>query len=238
MFLLFTPSTVLIMAAVIPAIFLLAQIYKLDKLEHEPGRLIVSLVFQGVLATIGAIVTESIGMRLAALFFVENTPIYYFVTTMFVVGLSEEGFKYLLLKRKTWNNPEFNCQFDAVVYAVAVSLGFALWENIGYVMSFGLATAVLRALTAVPGHACFGVFMGAWYGMAKQQEIRGNYGAAKTGRVLALLVPMAIHGLYDFIAFMEQISDAFTLIFFVFIIIVFIYAFRATKQMAREDHYM
>lgn len=77
-----------------------------------------------------------------------------------VVALSEEGFKYLLLKKRTWYSSEFNCQFDGVVYAVFVALGFALWENISYVLMYGLGTAAVRAVTAVPGHACFGVFMG------------------------------------------------------------------------------
>ncbi len=68
-----------------------------------------------------------------------------------VVALSEEGFKYLLLKKRTWYSSEFNCQFDGVVYAVFVALGFALWENISYVLMYGLGTAAIRAVTAVPG---------------------------------------------------------------------------------------
>ena len=61
-----------------------------------------------------------------------------------VVAISEEGFKYVLLKKRTWKSREFNCEFDGVVYAVFVSLGFALWENIFYVLSYGFATAVAR----------------------------------------------------------------------------------------------
>ena len=91
-----------------------------------------------------------------------------------IVGPAEEGFKYLLLKNRTWKSPHFNCQFDGVVYAVFVSLGFALWENIGYVLRYGFATAVARAVTAIPGHACFGVFMGVLYGVAKRQALAGD----------------------------------------------------------------
>lgn len=238
MFLLFTPSMFLMAAAVIPALFLLVKIYNMDRLEREPGNLIWSLLFQGILATFAAMVTETIGMKFFGMVFTEGTPIYYFFVTVFVIGLSEEGFKYLLLKRKTWNHPAFNCQFDAVVYGATVSLGFALFENIGYVFSYGLSTALVRALTAVPGHASFGIFMGAWYGMAKQQEIRGNYSAARTGRILAVIIPAAIHGLYDFIAFMQNLNELFFLVFLIFIGLIFAYAFRSLKNMAREDHYM
>lgn len=91
-----------------------------------------------------------------------------------IVAIAEESSKYFFLKKRTWNNPEFNCQYDGVVYAVFVSLGFALWENINYVLSYGFSTAIVRAITAIPGHACFGVFMGVFYGLARKQYNRGK----------------------------------------------------------------
>ena len=62
-----------------------------------------------------------------------------------IVAFSEEGAKYFLLRRRTWHSAAFNCQFDGVVYAVFVALGFALWENISYVLMYGLSTALVRA---------------------------------------------------------------------------------------------
>jgi RsiW-degrading membrane proteinase PrsW (M82 family) len=41
------------------------------------------------------------------------------------VAGAEESSKYLLLRRRTWHSPEFNCQYDGVVYAVFVALPFA-----------------------------------------------------------------------------------------------------------------
>ena len=86
--------------------------------------------------------------------------LYQIILYFVIVAIAEESSKYFFLKKRTWNNPEFNCQYDGVVYAVFVSLGFALWENINYVLSYGFSTAIVRAITAIPGHACFGVFMG------------------------------------------------------------------------------
>ncbi|MBR6350735.1 MAG: PrsW family intramembrane metalloprotease, partial [Firmicutes bacterium] len=117
-----------------------------------------------------------------------------------VVGPAEEGAKYFMLKRRSWRDPEFNCQYDGVVYAVFVSLGFALAENVEYVFMYGLGTALLRAVTAIPGHACFGVFMGIWYGAAKRLENYGNAPASKFARIMSVVMPMLIHGTYDFIA--------------------------------------
>ena len=159
-------NPILIAAAVIPAVILLVQVYKADKLDKEPPMLLLSLVLYGIAATALAKVTERLGVGLLNLLFGGQGFLYNLLLYFLVVGLSEEGFKYLLLKRRTWPSAHFNCQFDGVVYAVSVSLGFALWENIAYVLSYGMSTALVRAVTAVPGHACFGVFMGAWYGMA------------------------------------------------------------------------
>ena len=162
MFWYFTLNPILIAAAVIPAIVLMVYVYRADRLEKESPVQLVSLLIGGVIATALAKVTERAGDFILSAAFADNMEMYNFFMYFGVVAFSEEGFKYLLLKRRTWRDPGFNCQFDAVVYAVFVSLGFALWENIAYVMMYGFGTALVRAVTAVPGHACFGVFMGAF----------------------------------------------------------------------------
>ena len=149
----YTPTLILVAAAVIPALILLRKVYKADRLDKEPMDLLVQLVFLGIISTTFALVLETIGTTLFENLWPHKGTLYYFLYYLVVVGCSEEGGKYLLLKRKTWGHPAFNCQFDGVIYAVFVSLGFALWENITYVASYGLQVALLRAFTAVPGHA-------------------------------------------------------------------------------------
>ena len=150
-----------------------------------------------------------------------------------IVALAEEGAKFLLLRLRTWKSPEFNCQFDGVVYAVFVSLGFALWENISYVLRYGLGTALARAVTAVPGHACFGVFMGVWYGVAKRYELAGFREESHRALRMALLVPMLLHGAYDFIASME--NELMSLIFLIFVSWMFGAALKLVKKASSED---
>ena len=231
---LFYANPILIAAAVLPAIFLLVQIYRADKLDREPGWLIASLVFQGIVSTALAVWTERLGSVVLGWLLPENSVVYRAILYFVVVACSEEGFKYLLLKRRTWNSPEFNCQFDAVVYAVAVSLGFALWENIDYVIMYGLGTAMLRAVTAVPGHACFGVFMGAFYGMAKRCHNYGRPGRAKTCLRLSVLVPVLLHGAYDFIAS----GTGSSWVFVVFVAVMFLAANRMVRSLSRNDRYI
>jgi RsiW-degrading membrane proteinase PrsW (M82 family) len=150
------------------------------------------------------------------------------------VGLSEEGFKYLMMKKRTWYNPEFNCQYDGVVYAVFTAMGFALWENISYVLSYGLSTALVRAVTAVPGHACFGVFMGILYGIAKKEERSGYEQNSKIFRILSVIVPAVIHGAYDYVASI----NAGTLFFVLFIVVLFVLAFLFVNHASQNDRYI
>ncbi len=226
----------LIAAAVIPAVLLLIRVYRADRLEKEPVGLILLLVILGVLSTALASAAEQLGDIAVAYFFPEGTLEYDILLYFVVVAFSEEGFKYLLLKNRTWKSPDFNCLFDGVVYAVSVSLGFALWENIGYVLSYGMGAAVARALTAVPGHACFGVFMGAWYGSAKRRELQGDEQRSARCRLMAVLVPALLHGCYDFIAVRQ--TEALSAVFVVFVLGMFLVASRLVTRMSRNDEYL
>lgn len=229
-------NSYLIAAAVVPAIFLLVQVNKADRLEKEPPKLLRTLVLQGVFSTFLALVTEIIGTGILDAIYPGGGLAYEIAMNFLVVGLSEEGFKYLLLKRNTWNNPNFNCQFDGVVYAVFVSLGFALWENIKYVHSYGMLTALVRAVTAVPGHACFGVFMGVYYGIAKRHDYAGEWGRSKLCRMAAVIVPVFLHGLYDFIAGQEGGGLGWT--FVIFVAALFVASNTLVKRFSRKDCYI
>ena len=234
MFLYGAPSLLLIVLAVAPAIGLLLYIYKLDKLEKEPVPMIVRLVFLGIVSTFLAMVTERIGMSiLGNIFYDEENLLCRILLYFIVVGLSEEGFKYLVLRFTTWKSPEFNCKFDGVVYAVAVSLGFALWENIQYVAAYGVSTALVRAVTAVPGHACFGVIMGGWYGLAKRKQMQNWGSASRLARWLAVIVPTIVHGAYDFVA----TSNLQSIHFIMFVVIMFLVCFFTIKKLSADDKY-
>lgn len=229
-------NLVLIAAAVIPAAVLLVKVERADKLEKESPRLLLSLIAFGVVSTVLAAAGERAGVWLLDGLFDSESLLYRLLLYFGVVALSEEGAKYLLLRRRTWNDPEFNCQFDGVVYSVFVALGFALWENIGYVMTFGLNTALIRAVTAVPGHACFGVFMGAWYGMAKRCEGAGDPEGVKRMRRRALLIPLLLHGFYDFAA--TSTREGMSLVFLGFVVAMFITASRTVKRFSANDSYI
>ena len=235
-FILLNPSTLLMVAAIVPAAVLLVYVYRKDTLEKEPVNLLVKLVLWGILSTVLASATESLGDLLLSGWLDETTTLYSALFFFLVVGLSEEGFKYLLLRWKSWKNPNFNCTFDGVVYATFVSLGFALWENVLYTFSYGLGTALVRACTSIPGHCCFGVFMGAFYGAAKRAELRGDPDYSRRLRWAAVLSATILHGLYDFLATLPQ--DGAALIFIVYIAALFIICYRVINRLAKQDRYI
>lgn len=227
--------TVLAFMAVLPAAVLLYVIYKADNVEKEPFGLMALVFFLGVVSTISAVILETIGTGALDLAFRgDNTNlIYTFLMTFFVVGVAEEGGKFLALKLSTWKNKEFNFSFDGIVYSVCASLGFATLENILYVFEGGFSVAVMRAILSVPGHCIFGVFMGVYYGIAKGNELRGNMEAMKVNLRKAFWIPVAIHGFYDF-CLMANLELAL-LAFIGLEIFMVVRAIKLVKLMSKTD---
>ena len=150
-----------------------------------------------------------------------------------VVACVEEGSKLLMLKLLSWKNPNFNFLFDAVVYSVFVSLGFAAIENVKYVFTYGLGVALTRAITAVPAHMSFAVLMGVFYGRAKLCQVYGNQALMKRNLRLAFLVPVFFHGFYDACCMIG--SSTSSLVFLGFVIIMYIIVFRLVKSASKYD---
>jgi len=183
----------LILAAIAPVIIILFYIYLRDKWEKEPLRKLFFAVVLGGLTVIPVYFLESFLNSFLPLFSFSNriSAIY---NAFVIAAFSEEGFKFLALYLLIWKSKEFNEKFDGIVYAVFVSLGFALVENIMYVTNFGMANAFVRAITAVPAHALFGVAMGYYLSFAKFSLFY-----KKRNFAYALLIPIGFHGIYDFI---------------------------------------
>lgn len=222
-----------IAAAVLPAIALLIYVYKQDKVESEPMPLIGSLILRGVAAALVAMVLEMIGEPLLGSLVKPNTNLYYILLAFFVVAVAEEGSKFFFLYRRTWNDYNFNYRFDGIVYAVSVSLGFAAFENLEYVFGYGLAVAPSRALLAIPGHLSFAVLMGLFYGRARRYKNIGKDFACRTCNVLAFLSAVFFHGFYDSCAMIS--SSQSTIVFVIFIAIMYLVVFRLTGREARND---
>ncbi|MBR0382056.1 MAG: PrsW family intramembrane metalloprotease [Eubacterium sp.] len=230
--------SILLCAALLPPLFLMVTIYRMDKIESEPVGLIVKLIIFGAIACIPACILEVVGINIVSGIFSPTSVIGIAITNFLVVALAEEFMKRFFLKRITWNSPEFDYRFDAVVYAVSVSLGFAALENVLYVFSgeyFSQAMSIAgtRAFISIPGHCIFGIFMGYYYGLAKYASKIGDAERERHFNRMSLFVPVILHGFFDFALSLN--SSVMSVIFLIYVIIMDIIAIRSIRKYARED---
>ena len=189
----------LILLAVAPVFSIIIYIYIKDKYEKEPvGLLLVSFLFGAILSII---ITTAIYLFTGHFIPVINEFSIWeqLIQAFVVVALTEEFSKYVIVKYFAQPRKAFNEPYDGIMYAVMVSMGFACTENIIYVLQGGYSTGILRAFTAVPAHATFGILMGYFMGKAKFSNNRFKLNMA--GLFLAVL----FHGSYDFFLFINFI---------------------------------
>lgn len=229
----FTVIAIYLLAAVLPAAFLMRYIFREDKIEKEPLPLLRSLLLWGVAAALVSIVLESLGKNILLSLLDTSSPTYIITMAFLVVAVVEEGAKFIFLKRRTWNDPNFNYRFDGIVYAVFISLGFAAFENINYVLGYGLAIALPRAFLAIPGHMGFAVFMGLFYGRAKLCESSGNKKGKRINLWAGYFVAVLLHGFYDSCVMIGNVLS--TVLFLIFVIGMYIVVIRLVKRESALD---
>jgi RsiW-degrading membrane proteinase PrsW (M82 family) len=210
-----------------PVLFIAAYIYFRDKYEKEPIRLLLFALIAG-----GLTVFPILFMERFLDGFTQSFPgLFSAAWNAFVVAaFSEELFKFIALYLLIWKSPEFNEKFDGIVYAVFISLGFAGVENVLYVMEGGIETGIMRAITAVPAHAIFGITMGFYFGLAKFYEKE-----RKALKFKSLFFPIILHGIYDFIL-MTGIQWL-TGVFFAFVVFLYIFGLKRLKKLSDQSIY-
>lgn len=226
-------------AAVLPAAVLLLYVYNKDRSEKEPAKLLVYLVIAGIVAGLASILLESAWewaeAYIAAYADVDEQSLA--VISAAGVAVIEEITKFWLMKGITWRSREFNYRFDAIVYAVFVSLGFAAFENILYIFFYaGIEAALMRALLSVPAHMTFAVYMGVFYGRAKVCDRRGYYGRAKMYLCLSYFAAVILHAIYDGALMIG--TDEMLLFFFGFVAVLDILVMRRLKLDSGRDVYI
>lgn len=184
------PYFSILTAAVAPGIALLTYFYLKDRYEAEPIHLVIRVFIIGVLIVIPVLVIQR-GLELGI---GSGHVVFSFAVSAGV----EELMKWFVLYHIIYNHSEFDEPYDGIVYAVAISLGFATVENVMYAIfqPMTVGTLVIRALLPVSGHALFGVSMGYYLGKAKF----ASYAKLKYRFLLfSACLPFLEHGFYDFI---------------------------------------
>lgn len=138
----------------------------------------------------------------------------------------EEFIKWLVIFILIYNHVEFDDPYDGLLYGASTSLGFATVENVIYLLTYGIHTAFLRAILPVSSHALFGVVMGYYFGKSKfDQRKKIEY------LILALVGPVILHIIYNFILTIEGYW-----IYFMILFMLYLWWFALRKVKLAHDH--
>ena len=193
-----------------PGLLWLWLIYRGNKYRPDPKGLVIRTFLFGMVAIIPVVFVET-ALLLPYVFThidqfknfsmtdFNNLTIGQIAYVSFVVaGVTEELFKFLAVRMTIYKSPYFDEPIDGLVYSSAAALGFASLENIGYLLSYGWQTALIRAPITTLAHVVFSAMWG--YPLALKKLKRKN---STLFLWLGLAGAMAGHGLFDFLAFQQ-----------------------------------
>lgn len=183
--------TLLLFLAILPGLIIALYFYLRDLREPEPSGLLLMSILFGV---VSFIISRGVGYLLHHYMYVPHDSVLNQIISAFIfIGLLAEGGKFLFLRGIAFYYKSFNQPFDGIVYAIMVGMGYAMTENVFYVISSGVNSDVLRMFTTVPMNAVFAVIMGYFLGEAKLFRTRTFLYS-----LLALLLAVIAHGYYDY----------------------------------------
>ena len=215
----------LLLLACLPAYILGKYIYSKDN-NKEPKKLLKKIVIFGVLSSIPAIIGEMIFSH----FFPEPDGLYGYLFKYFIgVALIEEFCKFLPGYVIGIKGKEFDEVYDSIVYMAFSALGFALIENIFYVLENGVVNGILRAILSVPGHIGYGVIMGYFLGIAYKNLKNGDKIHYFLNILYGFFIAVICHGLYDFSISYGIAKMDLILTLFAFLLCLFVFVFSLTK---------
>lgn len=197
-------ASVILAAALLPAIVLMIIMLIRDKERPEPPRMLFKGVLFGVLSVF---VSFTMSGPLSALTgSLDNYSTFWGAmwNAFALAAIPEECAKLFCLWLLLRKNPYFDEHLDGIVYAVCVGLGFAAFENVMYVFQAGdnwAVTALVRGVLSVPAHFFFAVLMGYYYSLVHF----GHH--PRRNAVWVLFAPILAHGIFDTIAMSQEVSE-------------------------------
>ncbi|MDB5192392.1 MAG: PrsW family intrarane metalloprotease [Segetibacter sp.] len=184
--------------ALAPAILIMLFIYLKDRYNKEPLIHLAVCFFLGVISAVPVIYIERFTGNFLDTNF-EKGLVHTLLKAFIVVALAEEFGKYCMLRWYAYPKKAFDEPFDGIVYSIFVSMGFAVFENLGYVYRFGSDVGILRMFLTVPAHASFAVLMGYYVGLAKFHPSKAVW-----LRTVGLFWAVVFHGAYDCFLFLGE----------------------------------
>jgi RsiW-degrading membrane proteinase PrsW (M82 family) len=187
------------LGAIIPAILIATVFYLLDE-RKEPLKVILTAFYLGMLSVLVFVLISILNPIIMP----EKDGQFFssFVISFYHAGFLEEVSKFVVFLFGIYYHKEFDERYDGILYGVLIGLGFAFIENILFfnklVPRFGEIVFLSRGIFSMPLHALVCGMMGYYLAMAKFTKgwLKGILYA-----LLALVIPIFVHGFFDFVLF-------------------------------------
>jgi len=219
-----------LLITILPSLLIVTFFVKSDRFP-EPTNQIIKIFFYGIILCFPAFYLNT-----ALISIYTNTGVGEDLISSFLSAAPiEEVLKFTVLYSLVYKMKDFNEPIDGVVYGVTVSLGFATLENIYYVYllsnyfdTTSQSLAILRSFSAIPAHGVFGAAMGYYF-------MKYSYVSKKNNLALCMIVPILLHGSYNFFAHSYFIVSLLIVIISWFILLIsFSKLKKAQKSKKRE----
>ncbi|HLG33107.1 MAG TPA: PrsW family intramembrane metalloprotease [Ignavibacteriaceae bacterium] len=213
------------LAAIIPMVTYLIVIWRFDRYDREPIKLVITSYLWGAIGAIIFAITGGLVLSFFLSLLTTDQLEFEKLRTILIAPVVEEitkGFFLLVVI----NNHKFDNLTDGIVYGGAIGLGFGMTENFLYFVSYGstlagwLTIVIMRSLFSAVMHCISTATLGASFGLAKFK-----------GKILKIIYPvigliaaMLIHFVWNF----SVSSESTALLGFLFMgitIILFITVF-------------
>ena len=234
--------TLIYLATVFPVVLLLIMVYYVDRFR-EPPRFIIGTFFLGVglvyplhlfIIIVEGVIAPLVGID------PENWGAY---QNFFRAAYLEESLKFIFLIYFCARLSEMDEPMDPIIYGAALGLGYAGWENIGYVFNTNYVgelldlskmwKMVLDRVGPAFGHMGLGIIMGSLVSL----NLFNQWDPFKRRLyiVLALMVPVVLHGTHNHFAALESYHVLTVLIIASILILYYQRREQNKKIVERED---
>jgi RsiW-degrading membrane proteinase PrsW (M82 family) len=186
-------------AAIIPMLLYLVLIWKFDRYDREPFKLVFVNYLWGALgAIIFAVIGSLILTGIASVFIKDESQLTKFGSVV-VAPIVEEitkGF-FLLI---TISNKKFDNITDGIVYGGAIGLGFGMTENFLYFitntdnLASWIMLIIIRSLFSAVMHCVSTATLGAFLALAKFKPVIQKI----TFTLAGLIIAMLIHSIWNY----------------------------------------
>ncbi len=222
------------LAAIIPMSLYLYLIWKMDKYDREPVKLVLANYLWGAL---GAVILALLGSLILTFFvqiFISDEFDIDLFGSVIIAPFVEEITKgvFLLI---TITSRKFDNITDGIVYGGAIGLGFGMTENFFYFISNmdnvsdWISIVIVRTLFSGVMHLVATATLGAFLGLSKFMisPLRLVLG------LIGLVIAMLIHSLWNFfVSFDETVFLGF--IFMIVSVIIFVMVFKLSLSSERK----